>query len=108
MNTRLGKIQKIHFGMGGYQDAMIGITFVLGGAGWGVMDFWGDWASKHRPDMQWTEESRLIRLGEMVMKINELLQQAKKTSIEQLKDVPIEATFESNTLKSWRILEEVL
>jgi hypothetical protein len=44
----------------------------------------------------------------MVKKVNKLLKDAKVTSIDQLKGKPIEIINEGLTLKSWRILTEVL
>jgi hypothetical protein len=69
MNTNirkeLGKIGKVYFGHGGYQEAMIGISFTLelnGGAS-GVGDFWGDWNFKRDPGCKWTEQQRIDSLG---------------------------------------------
>lgn len=36
LRTELGKITKVHFGVGGYQDAMIGISFTLGNDSWPI------------------------------------------------------------------------
>ncbi len=46
LRKEIGKIQKVSFGHGGYQDAGIGVSFSLGSdkASWGVHDFWGAWA----------------------------------------------------------------
>ena len=43
-----------------------------------------------------------------MQKISKLLQIAKVKEIIKLKGKPVEIEFESNTLKSWRILTEVL
>lgn len=104
----LGCIKKCHFGHGGDQDAQIGISFDLGGEGWGVGDFWGAWAIKWYEQCQWTEESRIKELGTVCMQINELLQKAKCQSVEDLPGTPIEVTFDGNLLRSWRVLTEVL
>lgn len=105
---RLGKIEKVSFGMGGYQDVMIGISFTLSADGWGVQDFWGDWSMKRTEHTQWTEQERIIALGKTVMRISELLKDAKRPNIAELKGVPIEVTFDSGSLVSWRILKEVI
>jgi hypothetical protein len=99
---QLGKIQSVSFGHGGYHDAMIGISFTLSGEGWGVGDFWGAWSIKR------SEEDRIRGLGEMVMRVNDLLQQAKVSTVDRLKGIPVEVSFEGNLLKSWRVLTEVL
>jgi hypothetical protein len=108
MEKILGKITDVKFGYGGYQDTMIGISFTLEGKGGGCGDFWGEWAFKHDNAMKWTEQERINGLGKMVMKINNLLQEAKVTSVDKLKNIPIEITFENLKLKSWRVLTEVL
>ena len=108
MRKELGKIQKAEFGKGGYQDAMIGISFNLGGDSWGVCDFWGHWASERTNRTEWTEESRLKYLGETSMRVLKLLDDAKVDSVSKLAGIPIEVEFEANTLKTWRILKEVL
>lgn len=108
MRKELGKIQKASFGNGGYQESMIGFRFTLGGAGWGVQDFWGHWSGQVTENTKWTEEQRIKYLGEQVMRMHHLLDQAKKGTLDEMIGVPIEATFEGNTLKEWRILTEVV
>src|SRR4051812_29370038 len=104
----LGRIQKVSFGWGGYQDAMIGLTFTLGGESWGVTDQRGMWGQDRTDSCKWTEESRLIQLGEVCVWLRDILKAAKKTDVSQLAGVPIEATFDGNSLSSWRVLTEVL
>lgn len=104
----LGRIKKCNFGMGGYQEAMIGISFELGGECWGVCDFWGNWAIKRTDSCKWTESDRITQLGETAMRIAALLKEAKRERIDQLVGVPVEVIFEGMMLKSWRVLKEVL
>jgi hypothetical protein len=40
--------------------------------------------------------------------VSTLLKEAKVNSVDMLKGKPVEVTFDGNTLKSWRILTEVL
>ena len=109
LRKELGKISHVSFGLGGYQDAMIGISFGLGGnSGWGVSDFWGVWSIDRSEHAKWTEQDRITDAGKMVMRINDLLSQAKISDVSQLEGIPVEVTFEGNTLKGWRILTEVL
>ncbi len=108
MNKNLGKIERVSIGMGGYQNAMIGISFVLTGVGWGVCDFWGDWGTERTDSCEWTEQDRITRLGLVFMRILSLLGDAKVDTVDELKDIPVEATFNDSTLTSWRILKEVL
>lgn len=106
---QLGKIREVRFGHGGYQDAMIGIQFTLGGEGWGVGDFWGEWAIKRIEGAQWTEGGRITGLGEMVMRVNKLLLDAKVEHIHELKGIPVRVFFKNfNHLDRWEVLTEVL
>jgi hypothetical protein len=106
--TELGRIQKITFGWGGYQDAMLGLSITLGGKSWGVGDFKGAWGIDRSERAQWTEEDRLRQLGEACMYLRDLLKKANKQTLDQLQGAPIEATFDGNKLVSWRVLDEVL
>lgn len=108
LRTELGRIQKASFGWGGYQDVMIGLSLTLGGKSWGVLDFKGMWGCDRTENSKWTEEDRLRQLGEACMFLRDTLQKAGVQSVEQLIGVPIEATFDGNLLKSWRVLDEVL
>jgi len=88
-----------------------GLTVVLSFNGKGCVDFieggWGEdiWVDKYT---KWTEEDRSNKRVEMIKKINKLLKDAKVKTIDELQDKPIEITNEGLTLKSWRILTEVL
>lgn len=109
IRKEIGKIKKVEFGMGGYQDAQFGFRFELGGKSWGVNDFWGQWATKRLATAEWTEQDRLTYLGKDCMRVLQLLQDAKVESLQDLIDVPIECSFEGfNILSSWRILTEVI
>ncbi len=109
--TEIGKIQDIYVGFGGYQDAQLGLQIKLGSdkGAWGVMTFKGYWAMEPSSCSEWTKEDQIRGYGETLAYIGKLLAKAKKNRVEDLRGVPIEATFENfNTLKSWRILEEVI
>lgn len=108
MEKYLGKIEKASFGIGGYNDAQIGISFTLSGGGFGVGDFWGYWSIERSAYTKWSEEDRSTHLGQTVMRIAKLLSDAKVDSVDRLKGVPIELIFKDNQLESWRILKEVL
>jgi len=111
MEKKLGKIQSVEFGIGGYQDAMIGIHVTLGGDGWGVGHSTSEWdaniidCTEHS---KWTEADRSRKYDEIIRYISGLLKQAKVGSVDKLKGIPIECTFDGNLLKGWKILEEVL
>jgi hypothetical protein len=51
---------------------------------------------------------RDVRYSEIMRYVSKLLKDDKVDSVEKLKGKPIEATFEGNTLREWRILTEVL
>src|SRR5690349_154756 len=111
MSIRLGKIQAVTVGMGGYQEAMFGVGFTLGGEGWGVNDWWGFWSRsqmKRSEHCKWTEDERLDALRDTFVRLDALMKDAKVTDSARLKGVPVEVVIEENTLKSWRILTEVL
>lgn len=110
MEKRIGKIQSISFGLGGYQDAQIGISVTLGSdkEGWGVYDFKGYWATVPSASCKWTGVDRELALGGTCMWLAGLLKSANKVKLEELKGVPVEVTFDGNTLKEWRILTEVI
>lgn len=107
MNKQLGKIKRVSYGLGGYQDAQFGITFDLGGDGWGVGDFHGTWAT-HSKGCKWTVEDQRSAFADTAEYIRDLLKAAKVHSVDRLVGIPVEVTFDGNCLKSWRVLTEVL
>lgn len=104
----IGRIQRISFGYGGYQDAMIGLSVTLAGKAWGVSDFRGAWGITRSEHAKWTEDDRLRELGQACLFLRDLLDRTRKKSVEELVGTPIEATFDGTALKSWRVLDEVL
>ena len=111
IEKKLGKISKVKFGIGGYQDAMIGVYFTLEGKGWGVgadRSAWDAQMIKHSDSCKWTEEDRDNQYADIIRYLSKLFMDAKVTSINDLKDIPVECTFENNKLKEWRVLTEVM
>jgi hypothetical protein len=109
LRNELGKIKKIKLGFGGYQDAMIGISFDFGGDGWGCGDFWGHWSDKPIEGAEWTHESQIKKLGEVMWRINNLLKEAKVDRVNDLAGVPVRVFFKDvNMLSHWEVLTEVL
>jgi len=114
MHKRLGKIKKCWVGIGGYQDAMLGIFFSLefGSLGCHTEKAWWD------PNLiecseraKWTEEDRSRHHDEVMRYISELLKAAKKQDVCDLAGTPIEAEFEGGgfgSFKKFRILTEVI
>lgn len=111
MEKMLGKIESVYFGIGGYQDAQLGLHMSFSGGAWGVgwsESVWDPETIKHTEHTQWTEESRDKQLADLCRQISKYLKEAKVNSVDKLKGVPVEVTFEGNTIKSWRILTEVI
>lgn len=111
MEKELGKIESVKFGLGGYQGAMIGIHISLSSKGWGTnteVSAWDSEIIECTEHCKWNEESRSKQYDEMVRYISKLLKSAKVQTIDELKDKPVEVIFENNSIKEWRILDEVL
>ncbi|HRT03820.1 MAG TPA: hypothetical protein P5513_07765 [Candidatus Diapherotrites archaeon] len=111
MEKKLGRIENVKFGIGGYQNAMIGLHITLGNNDWGVQDSRSAWDAeniKYSKNSKWTEADRDKKYAEIVRYLSKLLKDAKVNSIDKLKGIPVEVTFEDNMLKEWRILTEVL
>ena len=103
----IGKIKAVQFGLGGYQGAQTGISFSLGGKGWGVGDFWGNWTT--RPDhAQYSVKEWRYSNSDMVRRISSLLKDSGVSNVTDLEGVPIEVIFAGCALKEWRVLTEVL
>jgi hypothetical protein len=112
METRIGKIKRAIVGMGGYQDAMFGVSFDLGSDkdSWGVSDFWGAWAPsiKVTEYTKWTEADRAKQLSDAFTRLAQLMLEAKVSDVNKLAGFPIEVKFDGHLLKSWRVLTEVI
>lgn len=111
MEKKLGKITSVKFGHGGYQDACIGLSVGLGDGSWGVSDFKGTWDAelvKRSEYTKWTEEERTKGYDETIRFLSKLLKEAKVDTVDKLKNIPVEVTFDGTLLKEWRILTEVL
>jgi hypothetical protein len=111
MEKKLGKIEDVRFGLGGYQGAMLGLHVTLGNGSWGVGDSKANWDSeqiKWTEHTKWTEEERDGWYAEIMRYVSSLLKDAKVDSVDKLKGKPVEVTLDGNQLKSWRILTKVL
>lgn len=113
MRKQIGKIKSVCVGKGGYQNAMFGISFELGGPDWTVGDFEGAWGIKTPPhdittEAGWTEKDRTEAFSLTMRRMNQLICDAKVDCIAQLVNIPIEATFEGQKLQTWRILTEAI
>ncbi len=112
MEAKLGKIESVSFGIGGYKDACIGLMVTLSfGDSPGVCDSKTAWDAniiQHSKHCKWTEEDRNKSYAEIVRYVSDLLSAAKVKDVASLKGKPVQAMFDGNKLESWRILKEVL
>ena len=109
MRKELGKIKSVTIGYCGYQDGEIGFQFTLGGENWNVVaPAYSACASDPDERCKWTKEDQLEALGTAWLSIRDLIRDAKVKDVRKLVGIPIEATFDGQLLKSWRILSEVL
>lgn len=111
MRTELGKIERVHFGLGGYQDAQLGLWMTISGKSWGVGHGiclgWSGYV-KWTEHCKWTENDRDRNYATGVREIDALLREAKVERVDKLVGIPVEVTFEGNSFKSMRVLTEVL
>jgi len=111
LRKELGKISSIYFGLGGYQDACIGLNVSLSFNSSGVNDnktAWDKNIIKCDDHCKWTEKDRSDQYAEIVSYVSDLLSQANKRKVEDLVGTPVEVMFDGMQLKSWRILTEVI
>ncbi len=108
MSERLGRIQKIHVGYGGYDDAMFGVAVTLGGDSWAVSDWDGPWTTAITSGTKWTEADRSHHFDTVMRRLWVLCKDAKVKRVEDLCGKPVMVMFDGGILKSWRLLTEVL
>lgn len=110
MNSKLGKIASARFGYGGYQDAQFGLSLEFICDGWGCGTFCGAWSIEIEvgPQTKWTETDRDAEFAACVRRLNNWMRDANVRDVSALVGIPVECTFENNTLVAWRVLKEVL
>lgn len=112
VTKELGKIESARFGLGGYQDCMIGLELSFVGESWGVCATepmaWDPNKIKNDKHSKWTEEDRDKTFAATMRRLSDILAAAKVKHVGQLVGKPVEVTFEKMTIQSWRILTEVL
>lgn len=107
----LMKISNVAFGAGGYQDAQFGLFLDFSSKSSGVSaSIVGGWDYSIKVDKytKWTEEDRSHDMAQMCKTISQILSDAKVSSVDKLKGIPVEVVFSQRTIQSFRILEEVL
>lgn len=110
IEKKIGKIKSVRFGYGGYDDAMFGVSFTLGSdkESWGTGTFKGSWPFEPDKNANWTVKDQDKIFSDTFRFAIDLCKKAKVRDFSDLKDIPVEVVFEDMTLKSWRILEEVI
>ena len=110
MRKELGRISKVSFGFGGYQDAMFGLSLSFNCDGGVCSNFIGCWplTMKRSESAEWSERDREKQVVESIRTITETMQKAKVEDVSDLLGIPVECTFDGQMLKEWRVLEEVL
>ena len=108
--TFLGKIESIKFGL---NNSRIGLFYTLSFNSCTEVqssnDVWDPQSIQVTEGTKWTEDDRDRELAELMRYISKLLSEAKVDDITKLAGKPVEVTIdEFNSLKSWRILTEVL
>lgn len=105
----LGKIKHARFGFGGYQDAMFGLSLSFSMNGSGINDFInGGWSMPITEHTKWTEEDRGKQQAVLCTRLIKILNEAKVNDVTKLVGIPVEVEIENMSLKSWRILTEVI
>jgi hypothetical protein len=109
--TVLMKIDNATFGLGGYQDAQLGLHLSFSNSGSGVATSYSYWDYeniKHTENARWSEADRDRALIEVLRNLSVYLKEAKVSDVSQLVGIPVEVTLDNNTFRSFRILTEVL
>lgn len=106
----LGKIESVRLGNGGYQDAMFGLSLEFKfDKSYGIGTFKGAWGlGIDCKNTHWTEVDRDREFAATMRLMAQTMQDAKVDELAELKGVPVEVTIERGSLKSWRVLTEVL
>jgi hypothetical protein len=114
MHKELGKISKVSFGKGGYQESQFGLflqfSFKGSGVNTSVDSGWDAATMECSENARWGESDRSKGHDDLCRKVSHLLKDANVDSVDKLEGKPIECTFDSpcGKLTDWRILTEVL
>lgn len=108
MEKRLMKITAVIFGFGGYDDVMFGFGLDFSGDGYGMSSWHGTWMREPDEYCKWTKEDQNKIFLDAALLVLDTLTKAKKKTVQGLVGTPCEVTFEGNSIKSWRVLTEVI
>jgi len=101
----LGKIESVKFGRNPDRPFLFGLQLTFKMEGAGVQNHYTVNLSEN---CKWETADRSLTIVEMVEFVDSLLENAKVNYVSELKNVPVEITFNGNCFKSFRILTEVL
>ena len=108
MEKSIGKITHVNFGFGGYQDVQFGISISISTeSGCATTGKWM-WTSEPDKYSKWNVQDQDNAYAKTMRYIIKLMVDAKVSKIEDLKGMPIEATWDGMMLKEVRILTEVI
>lgn len=102
--TYLGKISAVSFGL---YEGRFGLTADLSFDGAGCRDFIGN-PAVYRDTFQYPKEVWEQNRLETLARVQQIMDDAGVSDIADLKNKPVEVVVEGNSLKTWRILKEVL
>lgn len=109
VEQKIGVIEAISFGSGGYQNAMFGLTLLFKFPDGNITSFVdGGWKGKRPQNAKWTERQREKQRALLCDKIIGVLNDAKVDNILQLRGKPVEVMLENDRLTGWRILTEAV
>lgn len=108
IEEKIGRIKKVKFGLGGYQDGEICLEVQIEFKSSGVFgSISGGWANNTPSDnAKWTKESTYKVRSEMLDKVIEALKSARVLSISELEGKLVSCRFEESRLIEWGILTE--
>ena len=104
----IGKISSVSFGFGGYQDVQFGVSLCVDTESGCACT--GKWMWTNKPDKhtKWTVADQDKEYAKIMRYAIKLMTDAKVVNIQDLKGIPIEATWKGNWLEEIRVLTEVI
>lgn len=116
IEQKIGKIRDVHLGVGGYQGAQFGLRIELGGGrnqDWSVVWTKMVWSKRHIKDpkkenCKWTKEDRRATYADITEFLDDTMEKANVDDFQKLVGTPVVVTFDGNSLKEWRVLEEAI
>ena len=108
LTTHKGKISSIYFGLGGYQESMLGLhicfSFEMHKFIYTSDASWDYYSVPHTDRSKWTEQARLDKYASITCSISELLAKAKVRDTGSLKNKEVTLTMDGLQLYSWELV----